>query len=260
MEKTRKAAQKLGGRGAFDRESVEALYKDPTVVDSYDEERFTSIKGRIRHALDTDAVVALLAPVRPRAVLDMATGTGRFADAVSGRLRYATVVAADNSPLMLARARGRTKRPTYVNANAFSLPFADGSFDAVVTFLFVRHFKKEDRKLLHAEIRRVLRPGGTLVIDVANRRYHEKAIADRHVFDEIYTRDEFAAEMAEAGFKVESLLGVPVSWPGLNRAISIAPTVRGKVFVARTANRLLRSRTRPTNNSAIWVARCRRDS
>jgi ubiquinone/menaquinone biosynthesis C-methylase UbiE len=46
--------------------------------------------------------------------------------------------------------------------NAGELPFADTSFDAVVTRLSVHHFDRPDRVM--SEIFRVLRPGGRFVI------------------------------------------------------------------------------------------------
>ena len=48
-----------------------------------------------------------------------------------------------------------------------SLPFRDGSFDAIYSMGTIEHFPSPERAL--AEIRRVLRPGGRAVVGVPNR-------------------------------------------------------------------------------------------
>lgn len=95
-------------------------------------------------------------------VLDAACGTGdlsrAFADAGARR-----VVGLDFTPEMLAIAR--TKRPgavEYVEGDAMCLPFDDASFDIVSIAFGIRNVSEPARAL--REFRRVLRPGGRLVI------------------------------------------------------------------------------------------------
>jgi len=95
----------------------------------------------------------------PRRVLDLATGTGDLGIAL--RRAGKTVVGADFCLDMLARAREKGGREL-VAADALSLPFPDGTFDAVTIALGVRNFADLPRGL--AEIRRVLVAGGTLLI------------------------------------------------------------------------------------------------
>lgn len=52
--------------------------------------------------------------------------------------------------------------PIKVVADARSLPFADGSFDAATAFFFLMYVSAADRKAVLKEAHRVLRPGGTL--------------------------------------------------------------------------------------------------
>ena len=74
-------------------------------------------------------------------------------------------VAADLSPVMLARARGQAERRRlaqveFVEADVESLPFEDAEFDLCVTYNSLHCFPDPAAAL--AEMARVLRPGGTL--------------------------------------------------------------------------------------------------
>jgi 2-polyprenyl-3-methyl-5-hydroxy-6-metoxy-1,4-benzoquinol methylase len=58
----------------------------------------------------------------------------------------------------------------YVIADARELPFADGSFDAVFSYSVLQHLPKEEVSRVVAEIRRALRPGGIVWVEMPNRR------------------------------------------------------------------------------------------
>jgi ubiquinone/menaquinone biosynthesis C-methylase UbiE len=104
-----------------------------------------------------------LAPAH--AVLDVATGGGHTAVAISSRVRR--VVASDLTPEMLQEARtlaresGRTNID-FVAADAECLPFASGSFDRVTCRIAPHHFP--DLHAAIAEFVRVARPGGLVGI------------------------------------------------------------------------------------------------
>jgi demethylmenaquinone methyltransferase/2-methoxy-6-polyprenyl-1,4-benzoquinol methylase len=93
-------------------------------------------------------------------VLDIAAGTGTSSAALAKS--GADVVAADFSPGMIEV--GRVKHPgiTFVQADAMALPFGDDEFDAVTISFGLRNI--EDPKKALAEMYRVLKPGGRLVI------------------------------------------------------------------------------------------------
>jgi demethylmenaquinone methyltransferase/2-methoxy-6-polyprenyl-1,4-benzoquinol methylase len=95
---------------------------------------------------------------RGEKILDLAAGTG--VSTVEYGRDGAWCVAADFSLGML-RA-GRKRGVPMVAADALNLPFADGSFDAVTITLGIRNFV--DTKAALAELLRVTRPGGRLVI------------------------------------------------------------------------------------------------
>lgn len=107
----------------------------------------------------------------PRAVLEVASGTGAVTRALAPRLgadcRY---VATDLSPAMLAH--GRTRQPEghvidWREADALALPFGDAEFDVVACQFGVMFFP--DRVAGYREARRVLRPGGRFVFNAWDR-------------------------------------------------------------------------------------------
>jgi SAM-dependent methyltransferase len=89
---------------------------------------------------------------------DIGGGTGNYALALRHEGWDALVV--DRSPDMLIRAAA--KGLAAVLADAQRLPFADGSFDASTMISMLHHV--EDRRVALAEVRRILRPGGRLVL------------------------------------------------------------------------------------------------
>jgi demethylmenaquinone methyltransferase/2-methoxy-6-polyprenyl-1,4-benzoquinol methylase len=96
-------------------------------------------------------------------LLDMATGTGDIAFEALAQVEGVTAVGADFAPTMMAvgQRRPNGSRVRWVAADALSLPFADGSFDAVTHGFLVRNVIDIHQAL--AEQRRVLRPGGRVV-------------------------------------------------------------------------------------------------
>lgn len=101
-------------------------------------------------------------------VLDVACGTGDLTQALARRTQAATVTGLDFTPGMLEVARVKQARDQalariqYIQGDAMALPFADGSFDALTIAFGIRNVQDPAKAL--GEFRRVLRPGGRLVI------------------------------------------------------------------------------------------------
>jgi SAM-dependent methyltransferase len=114
-------------------------------------------------------VMDLAREVRPRGrVLDVGCG---FGDLLYGlRDDFAELYGVDPSAEMAAhtcenlRARGVTTPFTIARALAEDLPFDDAFFDAVVTTDTYEHIHQDQRAKALAQFRRVLRPGGRLVL------------------------------------------------------------------------------------------------
>ena len=98
-------------------------------------------------------------------VLDIATGSGDFIDTLMKTLKdYDCFVGIDISKkdLESAKKRFRDQPVKLMEMNAESLEFDDNSFDTVCMAYSLHHFDRIEKVL--AEIRRVLKPGGNLII------------------------------------------------------------------------------------------------
>jgi demethylmenaquinone methyltransferase/2-methoxy-6-polyprenyl-1,4-benzoquinol methylase len=96
-------------------------------------------------------------------VLDVATGTGDLAIELRGRVGDAgEVVGLDFSESMLELAREKAPEIRFEQGNALELPYADGEFAAATVGFGARNFSDLGRGL--AELRRVVRPGGRVVV------------------------------------------------------------------------------------------------
>ena len=127
-------------------------------------------------------------------LLDVATGTGRLPRALLRQPGFdGRVVGLDLSRRMLREAVRKTAqfadRLTYIWQDARSLPFQDDTFDAV-TCLEALEFTPCPRGIL-AELVRVLRPGGVLL--VTNRIGRDAILLPRRAFP----RDEFRRVLRE---------------------------------------------------------------
>jgi len=97
-----------------------------------------------------------------RRVLDVCTGTGDVALAL--RQKGHEVVGLDAAPAMLALARekGDGLSVRWCRGNCLALPFADEAFDAATMCFGIRNIA--DRTGALRELRRVVRPGGCLLV------------------------------------------------------------------------------------------------
>lgn len=104
----------------------------------------------------------------PQTILDIATGTGDFAILSAQRIQPTKIVGADISEGMMKVGREKTEKAglehiiTFQKEDCLNLSFADHTFDAVTVAYGVRNFQDLDAGL--REMRRVLRPGGHLLI------------------------------------------------------------------------------------------------
>lgn len=110
--------------------------------------------------------VALALAHNPERILDVATGTADFAIELKQAAPGAAVTGSDFVPEMLEIGRTKVKAKeldiALEHGDALSLPYPDGSFDAITCSFGFRNFADYARGL--AEMWRVLAPGGRLVI------------------------------------------------------------------------------------------------
>lgn len=109
-------------------------------------------------------------------VLDVACGTGALTVAVAERVApRGAVLGLDANPEMLEVARRKQGSIEWRDGRAESLPFADASFDAVVSQFGLMFF--DDRVAALREMQRVLRPGGHLAVAVCDALEHSPGYA-----------------------------------------------------------------------------------
>jgi ubiquinone/menaquinone biosynthesis C-methylase UbiE len=139
-------------------------------------------------------------------VLDVGTGTGVTALAVSDKLPGVGVVASDLSSGMLRHARSQpgSERVSWVTTHSAYLPFRDGVFDLVTSTFTLHHFPPPEQLAVLCELRRVTAPHGRIlladqVLPVANI---DKDDMNQRVLDLFYAhlrRDVAVTRLARFG-------------------------------------------------------------
>lgn len=192
-----------------------------------------------------------------RRVLDVASGVGQDANALAARGAFA--VAAEPSARMLGLARlvapsDRSRCAFGVRGWADALPFATGSFDAVLCKGAIDHFDAPLAAI--GEMARVTRLDGRVVLAIANfdslacraaRRIdtlretwlaHPPRPGRRHydVPHDHFTRYDLGLmrEQAEAHLRLDDVVGVSLCWglPGWSRALSRLPELAARAALA----------------------------
>jgi ubiquinone/menaquinone biosynthesis C-methylase UbiE len=171
---------------------------------------FTRLLG-VRSLHRTLADQADIAP--GHRVLEIGCGTGNLALLVARRYRGATVVGLDPDPLALGRARRKATRDSlpvqWDLGSAGDLPYPDASVDRVLSALMFHHLDRAEKHRALSEIKRVLRPGGTLhLVDFGG---HHRGLLARLTHRDPPLRDDagdrIPARMREAGLTDAGELG-----------------------------------------------------
>lgn len=154
-------------------------------------------------------------------VLDVGCGTGGLVIMAKQQVGPAgTVCAIDASPEMIARARTKAAKAgvdvRFEVAAAQVLPFAQASFDVILSTLMLHHLGRNSRKELSFEIRRVIRATGrALVVDFEMpTRKKGKFFAHFHRGHGHVDRREVVEVLEQAGLAVEE--SGPVGIKGLH--------------------------------------------
>ena len=151
---------------------------------------------------------------RPR-ILDVACGTGRALVQLTRALPHAEYDAVDLSHWYLEQAAENLETDVRLTeANAESLPYPDETFDVTYSVYLFHELPRAARRNVWREMKRVTKPGGTIVImdsiqetdapDMAfflqrfNAEMHEPFFRD-------YQRDDLAAGLREVGLQVDGV-------------------------------------------------------
>jgi ubiquinone/menaquinone biosynthesis C-methylase UbiE len=149
----------------------------PPVIDyegSDYQTRFWSSGGREYEDRAEGVALKRLLPESGTLLLELGAGAGRNTPRYQG---FERVVLLDYSRTQLCQAQqrlGKSDRYIYVAADVYRLPFTPGLFEAA-TLIRTLHHLVEPRLALE-QVRQVLHPGGTFILEFANKR-NFKAIA-----------------------------------------------------------------------------------
>jgi ubiquinone/menaquinone biosynthesis C-methylase UbiE len=193
--------------------------------DALDRSRFSNAFTYGRSKID--AVVGELFETLPEGakVLDVGCGTGEhLVRAVKAGFEACGV---EPAPAMLDFARKNVPKADLRQGIATDLPFGDGEFDLVIMVEVLRYLDRPDTETALKEARRVLKPGGRLMVTLVNRwaldgfyvLQRARSLVKRRQFDEInpyclfHTPAAARRNLAKAGFdevRIEGRLLAPL--------------------------------------------------
>lgn len=186
---------------AFARDPATAVYYDQR-AEEYDEWYLGQGRFASRHRpgweSEVERVMELVQALPVARTLDVACGSGFLTRQLRG-----LVVALDQSRAMVALTQARLSNGVALVGDALALPFADRTFDRVLTGHFYGHLPVDERRAFLAEARRVAEE--LIVIDSALRpgveaeQWQERTLNDgsRHrVFKRYLAGPQLAHEIA----------------------------------------------------------------
>ena len=152
------------------------------------------------------ALVDAFARATPGRILDAGCGTGRMSRYLADR--GCAVEGVDLSPGMVAQARSAHPDLQFTTGALTALPYPDGRFAGVMLWYSTIHTPPEGQPAILAEVRRVLEPGGHVLVAFqagtgnrdlapAYRRMGHDVTLRRHLF----SADEVAGWLPGAGLR-----------------------------------------------------------
>lgn len=105
--------------------------------------------------------------VSGKRVLDIACGTGYGSNLLAQKAESVDGVDIDETVIMKAAVRYKQKNLVFTKGSVEKIPFDNSSFDVVVSFETLEHITEHDSMM--AEMKRVLKPGGILIISTPDK-------------------------------------------------------------------------------------------
>jgi SAM-dependent methyltransferase len=171
------------------------------------------------------ALAVLDAALRGRSdllILDAGCGTGGTTRCLT---RFGRVVGIDLAWEALEPARLHAPSGSLARASIEHLPFSNASFDVVTSFEVIYHLGVSSDQEALGEFRRVLKPGGLLLLRVPAhdwlRGAHDRLVHTRHR----YSASEIRSKIRAAGFQIEH-----VSWAN---TVLFPPAVAKRLLLER---------------------------
>jgi SAM-dependent methyltransferase len=176
------------------------------VADEYVRRIFEELQHKPLDRALLDRFAAGVRDVGP--ACDMGCGPGHVARYLHER--GVQVCGVDLSPVMVERARRLVQGVEFRQGDMMALDAPDGAWAGIAAFYCIIHIAREDLSRALAELRRVLRPGGVLLLafHIGDDAVHldewwgQKVCVDFFFF----RSDEMAGYLRAAGFEVEEII------------------------------------------------------
>ena len=163
-------------------------------------------------------------------VLDVGSGDARLTHFLAKRFRRVIGIEPQSDAIELGRLMTRLNgtAPGFVRGDAATLPFANGAFDAVSAFDVIEHLPRDFTPAMLTEARRVLRPGGWLLLTTPNARSLRNRVLGPHLDPKPYfefSADELATAVRQGGFEIVRVEGcyIPRPRPRIEHFASVIP-------------------------------------
>lgn len=155
------------------------------VAAEYTERIFSELEHKPLDREMLDRLAAIAGPVGP--VCDVGCGPGQVARYLHDR--GVEAMGLDLSPEMVKQARRLSPDIAFQQGTMLALPFEDGSLGGMAAFYCIIHIPRPELPAVFAEMWRVLRPGGALLVAF-------------HVGDEVVHRDEWFDHAVSLDFRL----------------------------------------------------------
>jgi SAM-dependent methyltransferase len=176
------------------------------VADEYVRRIFDELQHKPLDRQLLDRFAASVREVGP--ACDMGCGPGHVARYLHER--GVQVCGIDLSPAMVERARGLTPGVEFRQGNMMALDAPDSAWAGIVAFYSIIHIPRRDMARALGELRRVLRPGGMLLLafHIGDDTIHlDEWWGQRVCVDFFFFRsDEVAGYLRAAGFEIEKII------------------------------------------------------
>ncbi len=170
---------------------------------------------------ESGALLALLPSCQGLTALDAACGTGRYARLLAAQGAQ-QVIGVDQSPAMLERARALatpelSARIQFIEGHLLNLPVPNHACNLVIVALALAHLEAKHLRPAFAELRRVLKPGGILLMSemhpfgalAGGRCRFERQKGSRkqvyHIQTYTHLHEDYLAAASAAGLILEAL-------------------------------------------------------
>ena len=147
----------------------------------YSRRWFTTFLGSIDESVVEREIAFIARQIGPAtSVLDLCCGPGRHAAPLAERSYHVVGVDLDDAALRDARRRAPTT--SFIRGDMRRLPLESSSMDAVICmWQSFGHFDADTNAATLAEMARVLRPNGRLLLDVYHRDFHATRLGERTI-------------------------------------------------------------------------------